>query len=93
MLSPISPISTNVHDHPPQDNTKPTARSSLTKRVRSPDKDDWEKLKGMLGYLKGKFHMRLRIKVNSMSQLCLYVDASYKAHMDEKGHTGMMMNL
>ncbi len=50
-------------------------------------------MKQVLGYFKGTFHVRLRIRVNSMSQLHWYVDASYYAHMDTKGHTVMMMTL
>ncbi len=43
--------------------------------------------------LKGTFHMRLRIRFDCMSQLRWYVDVSYCAHMDVKGHTSMMMTL
>jgi hypothetical protein len=33
------------------------ATASLTTRVRSPDKDDWGKVKRVLSYLKGTLHM------------------------------------
>ena len=61
-----------------------TAISFLIKRVISPEKYDRGKLKQVLGYLKGTFHMRLRIRVDNMRQLRWYVDASYCAHMDTK---------
>jgi len=70
-----------------------TAVSFLTKRVRAPDEHDWGKLKRVLRYLKGTMHMKLTLSVDSMTTICWYVDASYGAHMDLKGHTGMMMTL
>jgi hypothetical protein len=35
------------------------ATAFLTTRVRSPDKDDWGKVKRVLGYLKGTLYMPL----------------------------------
>jgi len=70
-----------------------TAVSFLTKRVRAPDEHDWGKLKRVLKYLKGTMHMKLTLSVENLSTVCWYVDASYGAHMDLKGHTGMMMTL
>ena len=70
-----------------------TLMSFLTKRVRSPDEDDWKKLKRDLMYLKGTMHMKLNITVDSLSTITWYVDASYGVHYDCKGHTGMMMTL
>jgi hypothetical protein len=68
-----------------------TAVSFLTKRVRAPDEHDWGKLKRVLRYLKGTMHMKLTLSVDNMTTICWYIDASYGAHMDLKGHTGMMM--
>ena len=70
-----------------------TLVSFLTKRVRSPDKDDWGKLKQGLWYLKAARHMKLNITVDSLTTIRWYVDASYGVHLDCKGHTSMMMNL
>ena len=67
-----------------------TLVSFLTKRVRSPDEDDWKKLQRGLMNLKGTMHM---ITVDSVSTIRWYVDASYGVHYDCKGHTGMMMTL
>jgi len=70
-----------------------TAVSFLTKRVRAPDEHDWGKLKRVLKYLKGTMHMKLTLSMDNMTTIAWYVDASYGAHMDLKGHTGMMMTL
>ena len=70
-----------------------TLVSFLTKHVRSPDEDDWKKLKRGLMYLKGTMHMKLNITVYSLSTITWYVDASYGVYYDCKGHTGMMMTL
>ena len=67
--------------------------SFLAKRLRSPDEDDWGKLRRWLMYLKGTMHMKLNITVDSLSTIRWYVDASYGVHSDIKGHTGMMMAL
>ena len=63
--------------------------SFLTKRVRSPDEDDWKKLQRGLMYLKGTMHMKLCINVDNLSTIKWYVDASYGVHYDCKGHTGV----
>ena len=52
----------------------------ITKRVRSPDEDDWKKLKRGLMYFKGTMHMKLNITVDSLSTITWYVDASYGVH-------------
>ena len=65
-----------------------TLVSFLIKHVRSPDEDDWKKLKRGLVYLKGTMHMKLNITVASLSTITWYVDASYGVHYDCKGHTG-----
>jgi len=59
----------------------------LTTRVRSPDKDDWEKLKRLLGYLKGTLHMPLILSADSLTLSRWWVDAAYAVHHDMKGHT------
>jgi hypothetical protein len=60
----------------------------LTTRVRSPDKDDWEKLKRLLGYLKGTLHMPLILSADSLTLSRWWVDVAYAVHHDMKGHTG-----
>ena len=70
-----------------------TAVAFLTKRVRAPDEHDWNKLRRLLKYLKGTMYMKLTLSVDNMNTIHWYVDAAYGAHMDLKGHTGMMMTL
>ena len=59
----------------------------------APEKHDWNKLRRLLKYLKGTMYMNLTLSVDNMNTIHWYVDASYGAHMDLKGHTGMMMTL
>ena len=65
-----------------------TAVSFLTTRVKSPDEDDWGKLKRVLKYLRGTLHMKLCLTVDNLNTLRWWVDASYGVHWDSKGHTG-----
>ena len=43
-----------------------TAISFLTTRVKSPDEDDWGKLKRVLKYLKGTRYMKLILRVENL---------------------------
>ena len=70
-----------------------TAVSVLTMRVKSPDVDDWGKLRHCLLYLKGTRHMKRYLSADSLSHIHWYVDASYGVHWDSKGHTGAMMTM
>ena len=67
--------------------------SFLTTRVKDPDKDDWEKLKHGLMYLKGTIHMKRHTKADSLSMITWWGDASYGVYWDCKGHTGAMMSM
>ena len=70
-----------------------TAVSFLTSRVKSPDQDDWFKLRRCLKYLKGTIGLKLTLSVDDMSVIKWWADASYAVHDDCKGHTGYMMSL
>ena len=70
-----------------------TAVSFLTTRVKSPDVDDWGKLRHCLQYLKGTRHMKRYLSANSLTHIHWYVDASYGVHWDSKGHTGALMTM
>ena len=70
-----------------------TLVSFLTQYVRSPDEDDWKKLKRGFMYLKGTMHMKLCIPVDSLSTIIRYVDAPHGVYYDCKDHTCMMMTL
>jgi len=70
-----------------------TAVAFLTTRVKSPDEDDWGKLKRVLKYLNGTKYLKLRLTVDNMSVLKWYVDGSHNVHWDCKGHGGAVFLL
>ena len=65
----------------------------LCTRVSKSTEEDWEKLRRMLGYLKGTMNMKRIIGSDGLSTLRTYVDASYATHPDMKGHTGGLISL
>jgi len=65
----------------------------LTSRVKSPDKDDWGKVRRVLQYLRGTLHMPLRLEVHSTDIPEWDIDASHAVHDDCKGQTGAGMTL
>ena len=65
-----------------------TAVAFLTTRVKSPDEDDWGKLKRVLKYLNGTKYLKLRLTVDNLAVLKWYVDGSHNVHWDCKGHGG-----
>ena len=56
----------------------------LTTRVRSPDKDNWAKLKRLLGYLEGTINMPLILSADDLTLPRWWVDAAYSVHHDCK---------
>jgi hypothetical protein len=70
-----------------------TAVAFLTTRVKSPDGDDWGKLKRVLKYLNGTTYLKLQLTVESMGMLKWYVDGSHNTHCDCKGHGGAVFTL
>ncbi len=67
-----------------------TAVAFLTTPVKTPDKDDWGKLKRVLKYLNGTKYFKLKISVEGLGILKWYVDGSHNTHWDCKGHGGVM---
>jgi hypothetical protein len=65
----------------------------LTTRVKSPDEDDWMKLKRLLKCIRGTIYMTLIFKAESLNIVKWWVDASYATHVDCKGHTGAAMSM
>ena len=61
-------------------------------RVRSPDEDDWGKVKRVLGYLKGNMHMPLIMSADLLPLSQWWVDSAYAVHNDCRGHTGAGMS-
>jgi len=65
----------------------------LTTRVKSPDEDDWGKLKLVLMYLNGTKYLKLRLTMENVAVLKWYVDGSHNVHWDCKGHGGAVFTL
>jgi hypothetical protein len=70
-----------------------TAVAFLTTRVKSPDKDDWGKLKRVLKYLNGTKYLQLKLSVDNLGMLKWYVDGSHNVHWDCKGHGGAVFKM
>jgi hypothetical protein len=58
----------------------------LMTRVKSPDEDDWIKLKRLLKYIRGTIYMPLALRADSLNIVKWWVDASYATHGDCRGH-------
>jgi hypothetical protein len=57
--------------------------------VKSPDEDNWGKVKQVLGYLKDTINMPLILSMDSLMLSQWWVDAAYAVHdHDCKEHTG-----
>ena len=65
----------------------------LTTRVKTPDEDDWAKLRRCLSYLEGTKYMKLTLEASNLRVIEWWVDASYTTHSDYKGHSRGMMSL
>ena len=61
--------------------------------VRKPDEDDWKKLRRLLGYLKQTIKSPLILRADWVNVMKWWVDASYAAHDDMRGHTGGNMSM
>lgn len=70
-----------------------TAVSFLCTRVKSPDEDDWKKLRRVLQYLRATLYLPLTLEVRNMSLIRWFVDASFAVHPDCKSHSGAGMTL
>ena len=65
----------------------------LTTRVKSPDKDDWGKLKRVLKYLNGTKYLKLRLSMENVGMLKWYVDGLHNVHPDCRGHRGVLFSM
>ena len=70
-----------------------TAISFLSTRVKSPDEDDWGKLKRVLRYIRGTINLPLILRIDDLGVIKWWIDASFAVHRDMKGHTGATMSL
>jgi hypothetical protein len=60
----------------------------FSKRVKSPDQADWEKLVHMIKYLKLTVDLPLISAANDSDSLYWYADSAFDVHEDMKSHTG-----
>jgi len=65
-----------------------TAVSFLTKRVREPDLDDWNKLDHLITFLKADRLRKWVLAADDSKDLMWYVDCAFGVHSDYKSHTG-----
>jgi hypothetical protein len=61
--------------------------------IKSPDVDDWKKLKRVMKYLRGTVDLPLTLEAGDMSVLKWWIDASFATHDGMKSHTGVMLTL
>ena len=69
------------------------ALAFLTTRVKSPDEDNWGKLKRVLKYLNGTKYLKLNLSVDNLGLLKWFVDGSHNIHWDCKRHGGAMFTM
>ena len=74
-----------------QGDIQPTTAFQTT-RVRSPDEDNWGKVKRVLSYLKGTLHMPLILSADSLTLSRWWVDATYAVRDDCHRHIGVGMS-
>ncbi len=65
-----------------------TAISFLTTRVSQPDKDDWKKLVHLMRCIRGTRKLPLILSADGAHILKWWVDASFAAHPNMRGHSG-----
>ncbi len=70
-----------------------TTVAYLTTWVKTPNKDDWGKLKRVLKYLNSTRLLCLTLFAESLTNIDWYVDASHQTHDNCKGHTGLFLHL
>ncbi len=56
--------------------------------MRAPDRDDWEKLRYLVEYLRKDHARALVLGAKNDGLLMWYVDASFAVHPNMRGHTG-----
>jgi hypothetical protein len=68
-----------------------TAVIFLCTRIQEATCEDREKLKRVLGYLKGTAERKLFLRTQKEKKIVAYVDAAYAVHNDSKSHSGVMI--
>jgi hypothetical protein len=65
----------------------------LTTRVKTPDEDDWGKLKRLLWYTRSTIYMPLILRADGLNIVKWWVDASFFTHKECRGHTSETMSI
>jgi len=68
-----------------------TVVSFLTKRVQTPDEDDYKKLARAIKYVRRTKYLRLKIEAHRLDQNHWFIDGAFAVHQDMKSHTGAYM--
>ena len=68
-----------------------TAMSFLTKRVQTPDEDDYKKLARLVKYMRKTKWLRLTIEATYLDQNHWFIDGAFAVHPDMKSHNGAYM--
>ena len=70
-----------------------TSISFLTKRVKEPDHDDWEKLEHMINYLMSADKLPLILSANNSDILYWYAVITFAIHPNMRSHNraGLML--
>ena len=61
--------------------------------MKSPNEDDWGKLKRVLKYLNRTKYLKLTLSVGNLGVLKWYIDGSHNVHWDCKGHGGALFTM
>ncbi len=61
--------------------------------MKSPDEDDWGKLKRVLKYLNGTKYLKFTLSKGNLRVLKWYIDGSHNVHWDCKGHGGALFTM
>ena len=69
-----------------------TGISFLMKRVSKSDKDDWGKLRRIVGFLKRTIEDVRIIGATSITEIMTFVDSSYAVHDNMRSHTGGLVS-
>jgi hypothetical protein len=68
-----------------------TAVIFLCTRVQESTYEDKQKLRRVLGYLKGTIDRTLLLRTSKGNEIVAYIDAAYAVHSDSKSHSGVMI--
>mgnify|MGYP000939170828 CR=1 FL=1 len=69
-----------------------TCVSFLMKRVSKSDIDDWNKLRRLIGFLKGTIDDIRIIGATSLTEIMTYIDSAYAVHENMRSHTGGLVS-